>query len=143
MKGFDEWLHFNDGDRYEGLREEFFEGGGEPGNFLDWAEAKYAAGLKVEAERTAAQPPSKYPSVGLLINVDHFSGELYSYREASEELATACDQIEQVKSEGFSPEVRERVQRHFDGALERRDKSAQYLAELVSALVKATDPRSK
>jgi hypothetical protein len=51
MKSFNDWLHDNDGEQYEALREEFFEGGGEPGGFLDWAEAKYEA----EIERRAAQ----------------------------------------------------------------------------------------
>jgi len=54
MKSFNEWLHHNDGEHYEALREEFFEGGGEPGGFLNWAEAKYDTEV-AEAERKAAQ----------------------------------------------------------------------------------------
>lgn len=51
MESFNDWLHHNNGEHYEALREEFFEGGGEPGSFLDWAETKYQA----EVERRAAQ----------------------------------------------------------------------------------------
>ncbi|MBC2693552.1 MULTISPECIES: hypothetical protein [Pseudomonas] len=54
MKSFNDWLHHNDGEHYEALREEFFEGGGEPGGFLDWAETKYEVEV-ADVERKAAQ----------------------------------------------------------------------------------------
>ncbi|WP_223508674.1 MULTISPECIES: hypothetical protein [unclassified Pseudomonas] len=62
MKSFNDWLHHNDGEHYEALREEFFEGGGEPGGFLDWAEAKYDAEV-ADAERKAAQAAPNHPNV--------------------------------------------------------------------------------
>lgn len=52
---FYDWLHFNDGDRYEGLHEEFLEGGGEAGGFLEWAEAKFAATLSSHASQELAK----------------------------------------------------------------------------------------
>lgn len=45
MTNFHDWLHFNDGQHYEGLLEEYLEAGGQPGGFLEWAEAKYKAEL--------------------------------------------------------------------------------------------------
>ncbi|AVX93340.1 hypothetical protein [Pseudomonas psychrophila] len=143
MKGFNDWLHHNDGERYEGLREEFFEAGGEPGEFLDWAEAKYRDELEADAERKAAPPPTKYPSYGLQISTDSFRNELYHYRDAVEAFATACEQIELVKGDGYGQEVRDRVQAYFDSSLVRRDQAARTLAELVSAAAKAADPQTK
>lgn len=143
MNGFNEWLYHNDGEHYEGLREEFFEGGGEPGNFLDWAEAKYAAEQKKKAASKTDLPATKWPSTGMHVGVDAFNTALYGYRDAAGELATARSQTEQVKGSQYDQQVREHVNTFLVLCEQRFAEAAQLLAEQVDAAVAAADPRNR
>jgi hypothetical protein len=143
MTGFNHWLYHNDGEHYEGLREEFFEGGGEAGDFMDWAEEKYAAEKKEKAERTAALPPTKWPTKGLKVCTDLFSNELYHYRDAAEAFATATAQVAKVKGDEYGQDVRDRVQAYFVSCTAHLDESARALAAAVDTAAKAADPRTK
>ncbi|MFJ7794663.1 hypothetical protein [Pseudomonas sp. NPDC096950] len=142
MNGFNEWLYHNEGERYEGLREEFFEGGGEPGNFLDWAEDKYTAEQKKKVASKADSPPTKWPSTGMLVGVDAFNTALYQYRDAAGELATARIQAEQVKGGDYDQDVRERVCTFLVLCEQRFAEAAQLLAEQVDAAVATADTRN-
>ncbi|KPY55680.1 hypothetical protein [Pseudomonas amygdali] len=147
MISFNDWLHSNDGDRLEGLREEYadvrHDSGDDCPDFMDWAEHKYNVQRlrHWKEEHPIAQPPL-VPS-GLNISLsDESRNSLVAYRQAQAEVERALERSTTYTAKGIqNTGLHVDIMADLDDAVRRREQTAVFLAMHVDAVVTAAEPQ--
>ncbi|MCU9528064.1 hypothetical protein [Pseudomonas mosselii] len=145
MISFNDWLHYNDGERLEGLREEYAEvrrdSGDDCPEFMAWAEHKYhVQRLRSWNEEHPISLPPLVPS-GLKITLtDQFRNPLHAFRMAQAEVERAVERSKTCTDQGIqNARLQAEITADLEEAVRRREQAAVFLAIHFDALAAAAE----